>query len=175
MKETGKGLPAASGMRKVLQRAVVKEVPVGQAGQGVELREALEARLGAPAFDRDRQYVRHALQEARVVDAEMLRDARMRAEYPERSGRSEYGDLDAAAHAHPYERGIRESLVLRQILGDERLAARQHEFEATARTDGHRSARHRLARPARCRPGGGLFGAFIELEHSAVIGLERHG
>src|SRR5439155_6674532 len=95
------------------QQAVVKEVPVGQAGQRVELREALEALLGAPALDRDRQYVRHALQEARVVDAEMLCGARVRAEYSERSRRSEYGDLDAAAHAHSHEGGIRESLVLR--------------------------------------------------------------
>ena len=168
------GLPAASRVRHGFQQAVVEEVPVGQAGQRVELRETLEALLRAPALDRDRQYVRHALQEARVVHAELVRAARVRAEYSERSGRSEYGDLDAAAHAQPQKGGIRESLVLRQIFGDERLAARQHEFEAALRAYGHRPARHRLARPARCRLDEKLFGAFVELEHGAEVGLERH-
>src|SRR5207247_1034390 len=143
-------------------------------GERVELREALEALLRTPALDRDRQYVRHALQETCVVKSELALGARVRAEYSERSGRSEYGDLDAAAHAQAHEGRIRESLVLRQIFGDERLAARQHEFEAAARADGHRAARHHFAWPARRRLDQELLGALIELEHVAVIGLERH-
>src|SRR2546423_14089307 len=89
-----------------------------------EVREPSGGFHRALAFNRDRQYVRHALQEARVVHAELVRAARVRAEYSERSGGSEYGDLDAAAHAQPQKGGIRESLVPRQIFGDERLAAR---------------------------------------------------
>ena len=100
------GFPAASCVRHGFQQAVVKQVPVGQPGERVELREALEALLRAPALDRDRQYVRHALQETRVVRAEVALRAGVRAEYSERSGRSEYGDLDAAAHAQPHERGV---------------------------------------------------------------------
>src|SRR5205809_3056712 len=168
------GLPAAPRVRHGFQQAVVKEVPVGEPGERVELREAHEALLRTPALDRDRQYVRHALQETCVVQSELALGARVRAEYSERSGRSEYGDLDAAAHAQAHEGRIRESLVLRQIFGDERLAARQHEFEAAARADGHRAARHHLAWPARGRLDQELFGALIELEHVAVIGLERH-
>src|SRR5438093_10898968 len=96
-------LPAAPSVRHGFQQAVVKEVPVGEPGERVELRQALEALLRASALDRDRQYVRHALQETCVVQSELALGARVRAEYSERSGRSEYGDLDAAAHAQAYQ------------------------------------------------------------------------
>src|SRR5207344_2397986 len=113
-----------------LQKTVVEQVTVGQTRERVELREALEAVLRVLAIDCNGQYVRHALQEARIVLPEAPFGPRVRAQYPESPGRSEYRDLDPAANAQFQQRGFRKPLVLRQILDDQGLAVRQDELES---------------------------------------------
>jgi len=151
--------PDAARLGHGLRQAVLKQVPVRQPGQGVELREVGEALLGALALDRDRDVVGDALQEIQLIGGEATCALRIGTEHAQRPV------------LLPRDRHLGAA-----VLDDDALAQSEHAAGLAGRIGQRQLAAEHFRRPAvrRAHDERGVVG--VELHDPAVLDVEgqRH-